>query len=72
VVWSDPFVATETVAVAPGHQLEAGSKRGHIVPRCAARIRREPVKRVRIAHCPLALLYFLHPMMQVAVRKGEG
>ena len=35
---------------------ESGSKRGRVVPRGEARIRREPVKRVRIAHCAFALL----------------
>ena len=39
------FVATETVAVAPAQQMEAGIN----VPRCALRIRAEQVKRVRIS-----------------------
>jgi hypothetical protein len=50
------FVATETVAVAPAHEREAGSKKRLGVTHGAARILREPVKRVRIAHCPSALL----------------
>jgi hypothetical protein len=45
------FVATETVAVAPAHEMEAGSKNRLVVAHGAARIQSEPVRRVRIAHC---------------------
>jgi len=50
------FVATETVAVAPDHEREEGRERRAVVPRSAARIRTEPVKSVRIAHCAFELL----------------
>ncbi|PYT64312.1 MAG: hypothetical protein DMG41_34170 [Acidobacteria bacterium] len=43
------FVATETVAVAPAQQVEVGINTKRVAPACGARIRRKPVKRVRIA-----------------------
>jgi hypothetical protein len=53
--WSDPtFVATETVAVAPAQQVEVGINTKRVAPACGARVRREPVKSVRIAHCTLS------------------
>ena len=55
------FVATETVAVAPDHGREAGSKRRRVVTRGAARIQSEPVKRVRIAHYIFCFSNFFTP-----------
>ncbi len=55
------FVATETVAVAPDHEREAVSKRRRVVLRSAARIRTEPVKRVRIAHYIFRFSNFFTP-----------
>jgi hypothetical protein len=36
------------------HRVEVGVNRKRVAPACGARIRREPVKRVRIAHCSLS------------------
>src|SRR5882762_446582 len=45
----------------PAQQMEAGSKRRRVVPRCAARIQTEPVKKVRIARCTFCLSNFFTP-----------
>ncbi len=55
------FVATESMAVAPAHEREAGSKRRRVVTRGAARIQSEPVKRVRIAHYIFCFSNFFTP-----------